>query len=176
METFSAPYWPFAPWIHRSPVDFTHKGQWHGALWFSLIVRLNKRLSKQSRRWWFETSSHSLWRHSNDVHVSWQQGELSCLINVCHHTSLDLTGRITCCLTSTFRMNTDESEISKSPKKWLCFLIVSIMCIKKFHGLGTQTKFSEMRVSYPHRVNLQRMLWWPPQVILVETSKVVVIS
>ena len=28
-------------------------------------VRLNKRLSKQSRRWWFETPSRSLWRHCN---------------------------------------------------------------------------------------------------------------
>ena len=30
-------------------------------------LRLNKRLSKQSRRWWFETLSHSLCRHRNDV-------------------------------------------------------------------------------------------------------------
>ena len=29
-------------------------------------VRLNKRLSKQSRRWWYETPSRSLWRHCND--------------------------------------------------------------------------------------------------------------
>ena len=27
---------------------------------------LNERLSKQSWGWWFETPSHSLWRHSND--------------------------------------------------------------------------------------------------------------
>ena len=27
---------------------------------------LNKRLSKQSRRWWFETPSWSLWRHCNE--------------------------------------------------------------------------------------------------------------
>ena len=30
-------------------------------------LRLNKRLSKQSRRLWFETPSRSLWRHSNVV-------------------------------------------------------------------------------------------------------------
>ena len=29
-------------------------------------MRLNKRLSKQSRRRWFETPSSSLWRHCND--------------------------------------------------------------------------------------------------------------
>ena len=28
-------------------------------------LRLNKRLNKQSRGWWFETPSHSLWRHCN---------------------------------------------------------------------------------------------------------------
>ena len=28
-------------------------------------LRLNKRLSKQSWGWWFETLSHSLWRHCN---------------------------------------------------------------------------------------------------------------
>ena len=30
-------------------------------------VRLNKRLSKHSSGWWFETLSWSLWRHHNDI-------------------------------------------------------------------------------------------------------------
>ena len=30
-------YWPFVPGIHRSPVNSPHKGQWRGALMFSLI-------------------------------------------------------------------------------------------------------------------------------------------
>ena len=30
-------------------------------------LRLNGRLSKQSRRWWFETPSRSLWRHWNEA-------------------------------------------------------------------------------------------------------------
>ena len=34
-------------------------------------LRLNKRLSKQSRRWWFETPPCSLWRHCNvPVYIS----------------------------------------------------------------------------------------------------------
>ena len=28
-------------------------------------LRLNKRLSKQSRGWWFDALSRPLWRHSN---------------------------------------------------------------------------------------------------------------
>ena len=35
-------YWPFVRGIHRSPVNSPHKGQWRGALMFSLIcVRIN---------------------------------------------------------------------------------------------------------------------------------------
>ena len=148
-------YWPFVRGIHRSQVNSPHKGQWRGALMFSLIcvwisgwvnnreagelrryrahydvsvmyslfwiyvlalqfsedyitwwhcqmetfsallglcvgnssvtgefptqrpvtrsfdvffdLRLNKRLGKQSRRWWFETPSCSLWRRSNEL-------------------------------------------------------------------------------------------------------------
>ena len=29
--------WPFVREIHRSPVNFLHKGQWRGALMFTLI-------------------------------------------------------------------------------------------------------------------------------------------
>ena len=35
-------YWPFVRGIHRSPVNFPHKGQWRGTLMFSLIcARIN---------------------------------------------------------------------------------------------------------------------------------------
>ena len=50
----------FCVGIHRSPVNSPHKGQWRGALMFSL----NKRLSKQWCDWRFDTSSRPLWRHS----------------------------------------------------------------------------------------------------------------
>ena len=57
-------YWRIVWGIHRSPVKSPHKGQIHGALIFALI-----RLSKKSRRRWFETPSHSLWRQRNAFHV-----------------------------------------------------------------------------------------------------------
>ena len=47
--------------MHRSPVNSPHKGQWCGALMLSLICALDKRLSKQSWGWWFETPSCLLW-------------------------------------------------------------------------------------------------------------------
>ena len=51
-------HWPF---VRGIPL----KSQWRGALMFSLICTLNKRLSKQSWGWLFETSSRLLWRHCN---------------------------------------------------------------------------------------------------------------
>ena len=38
-------------------------------------LRLSKQLNKQSRRRWFETPSHSLWRHCND-HAKCQQSSM----------------------------------------------------------------------------------------------------
>ena len=48
--------------------EFTgDRGIHRGALMFSQVdLRLNKRLSKQSCGWWFETLSRPLWRHCND--------------------------------------------------------------------------------------------------------------
>ena len=49
-----------------------------GELWYSFDLRLNKNLSQQARRRWFETPSRSLWRHCNEkrfqqtaLHLFW---------------------------------------------------------------------------------------------------------
>ena len=63
------PYWAFVRKIHRSPVNSPHKVPWRGALMFSLICALNKRLNKQSWGRWFETPSRSLWRHCNVIRM-----------------------------------------------------------------------------------------------------------
>ena len=39
-------------------------------------LRLNKRLSKHSWGWWFETPSRSLWRHRNENGGHFVQGEM----------------------------------------------------------------------------------------------------
>ena len=58
-------YWPFVRGIHRSPVNSPHKGQWRGALMFSLICAwindwVNNREAGVLRQ--------SLWRHCNALH------------------------------------------------------------------------------------------------------------
>ena len=51
----------YLPWWRHQMETFSAllalcDGQWCGSLMFSLICALNKRLSKQSHGWWFETS------------------------------------------------------------------------------------------------------------------------
>ena len=55
-------YWPFVLGIHRPLAQ--RPVTWSFDVFFDLC--LNKRLRKQSWGWWFETLSHSLWRHCND--------------------------------------------------------------------------------------------------------------
>ena len=57
-------------WHHQmetSPVNSPHKGQRSFHVFFDL--RLNKRLSKQSWGWWFDTLSRPLWRYCNVSNV-----------------------------------------------------------------------------------------------------------
>ena len=59
-------YWPLVRGIHRSPVNSPHKGQWRGALIFSLICVWINGWVNNRKGWWFETQSRSLWRHRID--------------------------------------------------------------------------------------------------------------
>ena len=64
METFSA---LLALCAGNSPVagEFLAQRPGMGSLDVFYDLSLNKRLSKQSWDWWFETLSHPLWRHCN---------------------------------------------------------------------------------------------------------------
>ena len=62
-------YWPLARGIHRSPMVSPHKGLAQRpatrSFGVSFDLHLNKSLSKELRRRWFETPPHSSWRHCN---------------------------------------------------------------------------------------------------------------
>ena len=66
METFSA---LLAICAGNSPVPGEFPTQRPVTRRFGVFfdLRLNKRLNKQPRGWWFETPSRSLWRHSNGM-------------------------------------------------------------------------------------------------------------
>ena len=67
METFSA---LLAICAGNSPVPGEFPAQRPVTRSFDVFfdLRLNKQLSKQSWRWWFETLSRPLWHHRNDSH------------------------------------------------------------------------------------------------------------
>ena len=74
METFSALLTLTGDrWIPRTMAS-------DAELWVFFDLRLNKRLNKQSRRRWFETPSHTLWRDCNVV--SYTLLYISCFITV----------------------------------------------------------------------------------------------
>ena len=70
METFSA---LLALCAGNSPVTGEFPSQRPVTQSFDVFfdLRLNKRLSKQSWGWWFETPSRSLWRHCNEMNECW---------------------------------------------------------------------------------------------------------
>ena len=49
-------HWPFVRWIHRSPVKSRHMPTDAECWCLPFICAMNKRLSKQSWGWWFETN------------------------------------------------------------------------------------------------------------------------
>ena len=80
METFSA---LLALCVGNSPVPGEFPTQRPETRSFDIFfdLRLNKRLVKQSRGWWFEMRPWSLWRHSN---------EYRCCRNCCPHRDVKL--------------------------------------------------------------------------------------
>ena len=85
METFSA---LLAICAGNSPVtgEFPTPRPMTRSFEISFYMRPNKRLSKQSWGWWFETPSRPLWRHGNGaVPLRWiYSGKLESIHIFCH--------------------------------------------------------------------------------------------
>ena len=86
METFSA---LLALCAGNSPVtgEFSAQRQVTQSFDIYFDLRLTKRLSKQSRGWWFETPSRSSWRHRNDGSSRTYQNNQSRLFRIRHTCS-----------------------------------------------------------------------------------------
>ena len=83
-------YWPYARGIHRWPVDSPHKGQWRGALMFSLICAwTNGRASNRV--------ASDLTRHRSDydvtVMVSFRWSYDATMVNAAHVTFKNSVGK-----------------------------------------------------------------------------------
>ena len=82
METFPH-YWPFVRGIHRSPVNSPHKGQWRGALMFSLFCAWIHGWANNCESGDL-MPSRPLWRHCNEM----QDANAYCLADVGLHYSV----------------------------------------------------------------------------------------
>ena len=98
----TGPLWENLPFTVNSP----HKGQWRGFdVFFDL--RLNKRLSKQPRQWWFESPSHSLWPQCKEILYGLKAFEHSCMF-LCRRVEIAFctkTGLPVCLQLSTSNYN-----------------------------------------------------------------------
>ena len=72
-------YWPIVRGIFTGHRWILLTKARDAQLWCFFDLRLNKRLSKQSRRRWFETPLPSLWRLSNDILLGRSHGRLICI-------------------------------------------------------------------------------------------------
>ena len=130
METFSA---LLAICAGNSPVPGEFSAQRPVTPSFDIFfdLRLNKRLSKQSRGWWFETLSHPLWRHCNAFQI------IVCAMptilfngastSACWHVNASFSGPV-CITTGTKWLPLYSDGISKS-----ILLIESLTFLFKFH-------------------------------------------
>ena len=78
-------HWPFVRGIHRSPVNSPHKGQWRGAVMFSLICAwingwVNNSEAGDLRCHGFHYYATVMWYHNNEVHDISMKYRLICQI------------------------------------------------------------------------------------------------
>ena len=95
-------------------------------------LRLNKRLSKQSRGWWFKTSSRSLWRHCNvSPSLSELIGDTETTRNYLRHYR--------CFHYCDVTMSVLTPQITSN----------SIVCLTVCSGVRTSNKTSKLRITGP---------------------------
>ena len=124
METFSA-LLALCEGSHQSPVVSLHKSQWRGAL---MLYLMNKRLSKQSRCRWFETSRPLCCYFSRYLQPQCQMGHnfyIASKFDVSHYSDVlmrAMAHQITCVsiVCSTVCSGADQRKTSKHRVIGLC--------------------------------------------------------
>ena len=122
-----------------------------------LDLHLNKRLSKQSRRRWFEKPSRSLWRHCNEylsyLQSTWLTGHNSNLINfrfrvIC--TWLPIGNDIKSCLFQPW--DNAHMNIGRS-------LACAVCCSNSWHHRSYKSLYNLALAISSYNVNAMKMLY-----------------
>ena len=112
IETFSA-LLALYEWNPPLTGGFPSQRPVRGTLIFFFDLCLNKRLSKQPRRRWFETPSRSPWRHYSDSRLKW------CTIS--HHIVTQRSiSSMTLTINTTRHISPTENRITNTEfKEWI---------------------------------------------------------
>ena len=156
METFSA---LLAFCAGNSPVagKFPSKGPVAPSFGVFFDLGLNKRLSKQSRGWWFATPSRPLWRHCNNFPKSGRiqsVGPYGTMENDQHWFEqwLDALRRIIIPWT-----NVDWSSVGASGAQLMAILQKMLDIWNEFEGYITWNNISE--ILWGHMKSPGALLW-----------------
>ena len=116
METFSA---LLAICAGNSPVpgEFPTQRPVTRSFHVYFDLRPDKRLSKHSWGWWFETLSHSLWRHRNDNPIYWMKDNWENCPNLRHTLGSRYLTSILLVQCLQISMDNDDNEMVQSPNK-----------------------------------------------------------
>ena len=115
-------------------------------IFFDLL--LNKRLRKQSRRWWFERPSHSLWRHCSVV-VS---------LHAADYLVRCLNDMLTKMLTGTITYNVRKLSLLFEWSSCNQFLFFSF-CLN-FANLQTILHLNKMMICYARYIFFNKNVSW----------------
>ena len=157
--------WPFARGIHRSPLNSQHRGQWLGAL-IIFDLHLNKRVSKQSCVWWFETPLYPLWRHCN-ASDSDELTMVPILLNVKNNVHDDVIKWKHFPRNWPFARGIHRSPVNSTHKgQWRGALMFSLIC-GRINGWVNNGEAGDLR---RYRVHCDVMLMFPviPTIIYVK--------
>ena len=150
--------WPFVRGIHRSPVNFPHKGQWRGAFMFSLIcVWINGWVNNG------EAGDLRRYRAHYDVIVMtiapW---------NALKKTSkIRITGPVTDRIPSQTVSNADIFSMSWCHRGYQWFLDFPIEqpCLIKLHAGLAQHFINTSRMVYALCQNYKKILFWESKLL-----------
>ena len=101
-------------------------------------LRLNGRLSKQSRVWWFETPSRSLWSHCNDL-TGYSVNNANCVVIAWWRHDMEARVKLLVLFVGNpHRLIPLRCLVVLLTRQGSCFITASWRCRKEFQTTATQ--------------------------------------
>ena len=130
-------------------------------------LHLNKRFSKQSRRWWFETQSRQLWRHWDGNEFHWKGTHPTTPVTFSVSSPCSLHFSTVSCSFSSFRPVNASLAPHLASSTAHALPIDPLAPEERGKWVGNPLVkllpyLSGVVYVMKHEASLLRMLWWPP--------------